>query len=152
MGMKETEGSLRAYFLVAGVLAALLSLRDYSEVSKVIGLLPGDMKFALYFEIVGRLLLGCAFIVAGIKLKSALVTGAGWIKKMLVASGVFMFADGAILTAVFGSAVMEYRTGIVGAVIGFLITVYLYRSVARLAAEAAARAGIAPPPPTAKVV
>ncbi|HEY6038464.1 MAG TPA: hypothetical protein VIV58_29480 [Kofleriaceae bacterium] len=32
------------------------------------------------------------------------------------------------------------------------ITVYLYRSVERLAADIAAKSGIAPPPPQAKVV
>jgi hypothetical protein len=33
-----------------------------------------------------------------------------------------------------------------------VITIYLHRSVARLAAEAAERAGIAPPPPAARVM
>ena len=68
---------------------------------------------------------------------------------MLVASGAMLFIDGALITAAFGS---EASSGIIGALIGFVITVYLYRSVTRLAAEAAARAGIPPKPPAAKVV
>jgi hypothetical protein len=39
-----------------------------------------------------------------------------------------------------------------GALVGLAITIYLHRSVTRLAGEAAARAGVARPPPTAKVV
>lgn len=69
---------------------------------------------------------------------------------MLVVSGVMLFVNGALVASVFGTSVGQ--SGIVGAIIGLVITIYLHRSVSRLAQEAAAREGIPPPPPTAKVI
>lgn len=150
MAMKETEGSLRGYFLLAGVVSVLMALRDNSNLSNVnMSALTGGQKAALYIPIVTRLLLGCGFVVAGIKFKSALLAGGTWIQKMLIVSGALLFINGALLTAEFG--IEPARSGIIGALVGLAITVYLYRSVGRLAAEAAAKAGIAPPPPQAKV-
>lgn len=151
MAMKETEGSLRGYFLLAGVVSVLLAFKDVSDLSKLdLSVLTAGQKAALYVPIVTRLLLGCGFVFAGIKLKSVLVTGATWIKKLLVASGAMLFINGALITAEFGTDLG--RGGIIGAAIGLAITIYLYRSVTRLAAEAAAKAGIVPPPPQAKVI
>ncbi len=151
MAMKETERSLRAYFLFAGVVAVLLALRDESEVSKLGAIsLPLDKTLALYVPIVTRILLGIGFVVAGIKLKAALPGGAGWIKKLLVVSGAMLFVNGALITAAFGTDVG--RSGIVGAAIGLAITIYLHRSVVRLAGEAAQREGIPPAPPPARAV
>jgi len=151
MAMKETEGSLRGYFLLAGVISVLLALKDISDLN-ALSLLPftSGQKLALYVPIGTRLLLGCGFVVAGLMLKSALLTGATWIKKLLVISGAMLFINGALLTAEFGLG--PGQSGIIGALVGVAITIYLYRSVARLAAEAAAKAGIAPPPPQAKIV
>jgi len=151
MAMKETEGSLRGYFLLAGAVSVLLALRDISVVGKLdLSSVTVGQKAALYIPIVTRLLLGCGFVIAGLKLKFALLTGATWIKKLLVASGAMLFINGALVTAELGTDARQ--AGIIGAVIGVAITIYLYRSVARLAAEAAAKAGIAPPPPQAKIV
>ena len=149
MAMKETEGSLRAYFVLAGAVAVLLALGDYGVVSKL-SLLPltAVQKAALCIPIFTRIMLGVGFVVAGLKLKSALQTDTTWIKKLLVASGAMLFINGALITAAFGTG----QGGIIGAVIGVAITVYLYRSVERLTADAKAKAGIAPPPPQAKVV
>jgi hypothetical protein len=150
MAMKETEGSLRGYFLLAGVLGLFMALRDYGEIDKInVTLLTGVQKAALYVPIVTRIVLGCGFVVAGIKLKSALLAGATWVKQMLIVSGALLFINGALITAAFG--VDLAHSGIIAALIGVAITIYLYRSVGRLAAEAAAKAGIAPPPPQAKV-
>ena len=148
--MKETEGSLRGYFLLAGVVSVLMALRDNSNLSNVdMSALTSGQKAALYIPIVTRVLLGCGFVFAGIKFKSALLAGGSWIQKMLIVSGALLFINGALLTAEFG--IEPARSGIIGALVGLAITIYLYRSVARLAAEAAAKAGIAPPPPQAKV-
>jgi len=151
MAMKESQGSLRAYFLLAGAFSVLMAFKDISDISKLdISVLPGGQKAALYIPIITRLLLGCGFVFAGIKLESALLTGATWIKKLLIISGAMLFINGALITAEFGTDLGQ--RGIIGALIGLAITVYLYRTVARLAAEAATKAGIAPPPPQAKVV
>jgi hypothetical protein len=151
MAMKETEGSLRGYFLLAGVFSVVMALKDISDLSKLdITVLSGGQKAALYIPIVTRLLLGCGFVIAGVKLKAALLTGATWIQKLLIASGAMLFINGALITAAFGTDLG--RGGIIGAAIGLAITIYLYRSVGRLAAEAKARAGIAPPPPQAKIL
>ena len=134
-----------------GVAAILMALRDASEVSKFnLSVLPVGQKAAIYFSVAARMVLGCGFVLAGLKLKSALLTGAVWIKKLLVFAGATVLINGALITAERDSA---YTTGaILGALIGVSITVYLHRSVARLAAEAATKAGIAPPPPQAKIV
>ena len=151
MAMKETAGSLKVYFLLAGLFGVGMALRDHSNLSVVnLSVLTSGQKAALYIPIVTRLLLGCGFLLAGITFDAALRAGGTWIKKMLVVSGALLFINGALLTAEFG--LEPAQSGIIAALIGFAITVYLYRSVTRLAAEAAAKAGIAPPPPPAKVM
>lgn len=151
MAMKETEGSLRAYFLLAGAVSALLALRDLGAVSGLdLSATTAGVKAALYVPIVTRLVLGVGFLIAGIKLKSALLAGIGWIQKLLIVSGAMLFINGALITAELGTDLGQ--SGIIGAVIGVAITVYLYRSVTRLSAEATAKAGIAPPPPRAKAL
>jgi hypothetical protein len=151
MAMKETEGSLRSYFLIAGGLAIVMALRDVSDISEhSISFLPIGQKVAVYNSILTRIVLGCGFVFAGLKLKSALLTGATWIKKLLVASGAMFLINGALTTA---ERNRDYTTGaIIGALVGIAIVMYLHRSVTRLAAEAAVKAGIAPPPPQAKIV
>lgn len=148
--MKETEGSLRAYFILAGAVAVLMALRDVDDVGKLAGVLSAKQKLGFYVPIIAKFLLGPAYIAAGIRLKAALLTGAQWIKTLLVISGAMLFIDGAIVVTVFHADLAH--SGITGAVVGLLITIYLHRSVTRLAAEAATRAGIPPSPPTAKVV
>ena len=150
MAMQETERSLRTYFIVIGVIAILLSLRDWSSIKGISGLLPLDWKIAIYVPIASRVVIGVGFLIAGAKLPEALLEGAGWIKKLLVFSAAMQFINGALVTAIL--EIDAAQAGIVGAIIGVLITVYLYRSVTRLSAEAIARAGIPAPPPAAKVV
>jgi hypothetical protein len=136
MGMKETEGSLRAYFWFAGAVSAFIGFRDFAEVSKISDLLPTDSKAALYVQFVTRIVLGIAFVIAGFQLKSALRSGADWIKKMLIVSGIALTAVAVFAGLTFGS--MFGNSWIVGAIVGIAITVYLYRSVVRLSAEAMA--------------
>ena len=151
MAMKETERSLRTYLVVAGAISGTARVKEQSDTKVLAGVdLPLKWILAVYVPIVSKFALGAGFVLAGLALKRALVTGAGWIKKMLVASGAMLFINGALVTAVVG--VEHGSRGIGHAVIGLLITIYLHRSVVRLAAEAAARAGISPPPPQAKVV
>ncbi len=148
--MKETERSLRAYFGFAGAVALLMSLRDWSSVGGLVAALPFKYLVAVYVPIISRAIVGVGFLIACVRLPQALLTGAGWIKKLLVFSGAMMFVNGALTTAIL--ELDAAQSGIVGAAIGLIITIYLHRSVTRLAAAAAAQAGIAPPPPEAKVV
>src|SRR3954467_4396687 len=100
MAMKETEGSLRGYFLLAGVVSVLLAFKDLGDLGKLdLSTLSGGQKLALDLPIAARLLLGCAFVIAGIRLRAALVTGATWIKKLLIVSGAMLFVNGALITA-----------------------------------------------------
>ena len=142
MAMKETEGSLRAYFLVAGVIAALSSISDLGDARKVAGIdLPLKWMLALWFPIIARLLLGAGFIAAGVKLKAALPTGARWIQQMLLGSIAVLVIDAVLIGSVLGSDLG--RTGLIQSVIGLLIAAYLLASVRRLSAEAMAKT--APP-------
>jgi hypothetical protein len=153
MAMKETEGSLRGYFLIAGVIGVLWGLRELGDLKRLgvdVAALPASWKLAIYVPIVGHMLVGIGFVAAGVKLKAALVTDPSWIKKLLIVSGLLQLIDGALITATFGTDLG--RAGLIGAGVTLLITTYLYRSVVRLSAEAKARAGVAPPPPIARVV
>jgi uncharacterized membrane protein YccC len=58
-----------------------------------------------------------------------------------------MTSNAVLIFAVLGSEVG--RAGLIGAIIGVAITIYLYRSVTRLSAEAMARVAA---PPAARVV
>ncbi|MBA3452804.1 MAG: hypothetical protein H0T42_06925 [Deltaproteobacteria bacterium] len=148
MAMKETEGSLRAYFLLAGVISILLSIRDLGAATEIpFSALPTDWMMAIYVPLITRLGLGAAYLVAGIFLKTALPTGAGWIKHILVLGMVLMTANAVLIAVVLGSD--EGSSGLIGAIIGVAITVYLYKSVTRLSAEAVTRAAT---PPAARVV
>lgn len=148
--MRETERSLRAYFLLAGMIAIVISYRDWSAIQAVSDLLPFDWKIAIYVPIVTRVIIGVGFLIAGANLPQALLTGADWIKKLLVFSGIMILVNGALASAILDLDAAQ--AGIIGAIIGLLITIYLHRSVSRLSAEAAQRAGIAAPPPEAKVI
>ena len=148
MAMKETEGSLRAYFLLAGAISVLMSLRDLDAISGTpMSSLPTDWLLAIYVPLIVRLGLGAAYFIAGILLKTALPTGAGWIKHVLALGFVLMTSNAILIFAILGTGVG--RAGLIGAIIGVAITVYLYKSVTRLSAEAVAR--VAAPPP-ARVV
>ena len=147
MALKETERSLRWYFLLAGTVSALLSLRDISTVSKltgVLGALPASWQLAIWFPIVARLVIGVGYIAAGVKLKAALPLGATWIKQLLLASIVVLVIDAVLIGAVLGMDIGQ--TGVIQSIIGLLVTVYLLASVRRLADEALAKQ-----PPTARV-
>jgi hypothetical protein len=136
MAMKETEGSLRAYFLLAGAVAAVLGFRNLSAIAKFEGMLPTDWTAALYFQAITRIVLAIAFVLAGVQVKAALRKGPAWIKWMLIASGVVLVVNVVVITAALGTELG--RNGLIGAAIGIAITIYLYNSVVRLSAEAVA--------------
>ncbi len=151
MAMKETERSLRWYFLIFGVLGVLTAPVQLSKLGKLhLGQLGFAVQLAHVLPVITAIASGIAYTIAGATLRESLLRGGEWIKKMLIVCGAMMFINGALITAALGPG--RGRPGITGALIGFAITIYLLRSVRRLSAEAKAKAGIAPPPPTARVV
>jgi hypothetical protein len=140
MAMKETEGSLRAYFFLVGVGSIALALKDISDMDKYGRVLTASQSAAVYFSIAAALAIGPAFLAAGGLLKKALLTGAGWIKTLLIAAAVVLLANSVLTAATLGD-IPGVRTGtLIRGAIGIAIQVYLYRSVMRLSAEAQARA------------
>lgn len=144
MAMRETERSMRAYFLIVGAISALLALSDLgtaSKLGKVLGALPASWMLALWFPILARLVLGVGYVAAGIKLRAALPLGAGWIKQLLLISIVVMITDAILIGAVMGT---QYgQAGITSSLIGLVVTAYLLANLRRLADQAMANQ---PPP------
>ena len=144
MGMRETERSLRWYFLIAGTISVVLSLNDISTASKLtklLGTLPASWQLAIWFPTIARLLIGAGYIAAGVKLRTALPLGANWIKQLLLVSILVLVIDAVLIGAVLGMEIG--RTGVTTSIVGLVITAYLLASVRRLADEAMAKQ---PPP------
>src|SRR4051794_23169739 len=102
MAMKESERSLRAYFLLAGCVSALGALARVGKASEL-STLPASGQLAVCMPMISGIVLGMGFFIAGLKLKAALPRGAGWIKILLVASGALLFINGALATSVLGT-------------------------------------------------
>jgi len=96
--------------------------------------------FALWVPILSRAAICVGFLLAGIKLKAALPTGATWIKNLLLASIALLVLDSMLIVGVLGQELG--RGALIGQLIGLGITAYLLASVRRLSAEAMARAAL----------
>ncbi|MDX2089061.1 MAG: hypothetical protein SFX73_14485 [Kofleriaceae bacterium] len=146
MGLRETESSLRAYLLLAGIVGLMIG---------AVGILPAHGHgLAGWVPVISKLVEGAAFVWAGRRLRTALLAGTRGIERVLIGSGVLVFAEGAIVTAAGGSLSAFHDVFGVGwdlltMAIGLAITIYLYRSVVRLSAEAFKRAGLPEAPPSA---
>lgn len=139
MAMKETEGSLRAYFLLAGGYGVVKATSQIGHFSVVNDILTSRVVLMLWIPTFARLALAIAFIVAGSRLKAVLPTGATWIKDLLLVAIAILVVEAVIVSSIVGPSVgREY---LVANLIGLAITVYLIRSVRRLSAEAIARTG-----------
>jgi hypothetical protein len=118
--MRETVGSLRAYFILVAVLGAVVTVATLASAPVDLGAVISSLV-TLGFAL--------AYFYLGVRLKHLLVTSPTKITGVLIAATVF-------LVLVF---VLDYAlTGVPGGtpVTGLLITWYLYRNVRRLAAEA----------------
>lgn len=149
MGLRETDGSLRAFMLLTGVLEVLIGSGEL-----LLGPEPGIPG---WLPPILSLVEGAAFVWAGLTLRQALVRGTRGIERVLIASGALIFAEGALVTAAGGSqSTLHDAFGLAWDVItmavGLAITIYLYRSTVRLSTEAIARAGLPSAPPTATIV
>jgi hypothetical protein len=134
MAMKETLRSLTAYFLVVGTIAIAITIRDATRLDQMKGL-TGGQTFAVYFGIALTLVLGAAYLFAGVSLKRALTSGAGWIKTLVLLSGVAVIIDTAIAVSMIGDLPGVRTAAIIRCVIGILIAFYLHTNITRLARE-----------------
>jgi hypothetical protein len=144
--LKETERSLRMYFIVVGTIATLLALGALGNLRKDPGATPGIVMVAIWFPALAHLLLGPAFVIAGVTLKRALVSGAAGTKNLVKLAAAVVIAEVA-LVAVASNSVgtsadsAELMGRAVGrALIPLLILWYIYASLRRLSAEAQQRA------------
>lgn len=148
MGLRETDDSLRAYLLLAGVIGLMIG-----GCGILLGPGPG---LANWVPVIAKLLEGAAFMWAGFRLRAALLEGTRGIERVLIASGVLVFAEGAIVSAAGGTSTLHDAFGVgwdlITMAIGLSITIYLYRSVVRLSAEAITRAGLPTAPARATIV
>ena len=136
--MRETEKSLRTYFLIAGVLALISGLQDLSDLLKLpTASLPTSWMLALWFPTLARMVLGACFVWAGVRLSAALPTGARGIQQLLLAALVVMVVDAILITSVLGTELGQ--GGLITSLIGLAIIAYLLANVRRLAAEAMAK-------------
>lgn len=122
MGMKETPGSLQAYFLIVGVLAGIANASWLK-----------DAKGAMIAGIVTGLAVSLGFIIAGLRIKSELPKGATSILRLLV---FVIILQGVELAVVLATAGTSATGAIVIVGIGLVIALYLYMNVKRLAGEA----------------
>jgi len=121
MGMKETPGSLQAYFIVAGVISHGSNLKDIGNARGVV----------LALLVVGAAL-GLAFLVAGLQIKKELPKGAGWILQLLIGVIIVELLELGLYVGLVGTPPPLVSVPIGVAV---LISLYLYANVKRLARE-----------------
>jgi hypothetical protein len=119
--LKETVGSLRAYFVLVAVLGAVVN---------VVNLFSGASWLVAAIAVVGFGFC-VAYFYLGVRLKHLLATAPGQITGVLIAGAVFLVLVFVIDAASAGLGATEVRP--IG---GLLITWYLLRNVRRLAAEA----------------
>ena len=143
--LKETERSLRAWFIFVGVIGFISGLATLGDASKAKLLGSTVVTFTLWFLPLSRLVLGPAFLIAGITLKRALETGAPRTKQLVLVAA----AATALEAILFVAAVSSLSAGqdsaeLAGrafgrAVIPLLILWYIHASLRRLANESRQR-------------
>ena len=91
MAMRETERSLRGFFIIAGGIGIWAGVRDLRE-ALALPSIPLHWAIAIWIPVLLNLVIAPAILYAGLKLKTVLLTGARWVQHVLVLSGaVFVF-------------------------------------------------------------
>ncbi len=124
MAMRETVGSLRAYFVAGGLLSAVFDL--FALYAQPFGL---GTAFSL-----ADLGLAVTYVYAGIQLKALLNSAPRRVRAIVLVGGALTalrLVICLVLTAI---------SGFYQAVIGLLITGYIYNNLCRISSEAATRA------------
>ena len=120
MAMSETVGSLRAYFILVGVVGVALNALSLKE-----ELNPTIVKVAA----VANLAIALAFLASGVLLKKLLRDSPGLLKGLLYASAAVQVVVAAALFAIVQQPVL-----LLAPAIGLLIFWYLLVNVNRLSA------------------
>ena len=143
MAMRETERSARLYFVIAGVLGAIYGLWTLVDVARTPArALKHEPVAAIWYLTVVSIVFSALFVIAGLDLPRALRTGARWILRMLVASGIALFGSviALYLASDFRDDPDRAQAALVGVLVGIAIPIaiiaYLYVNVHRLAATA----------------
>ena len=134
MGMRETVGSLRAYFIVSGLLSALYALR--------LSLLVGASIVVIIFQLV-TICFSSAFVYVGFTLPKLLKGSTSRIVTLLYASAAWT-----LLLFVLNLFGRPSLFAVVSLLSTLLILWYLLKNVRRLAGEAHAAPAEPPPPGT----
>lgn len=144
--LKETERSLRAYFIVVGVIGTVIALSELGAASKGLpAAAPFAVTLAIWFPALAHIVLAPAFIVAGVTLKRALEGGARRTRQLVLISAAVISVD-CILTVVALDRIGAVNDGAEAAgrafgraLIPLLIIWYIYASLRRLADESKRR-------------
>jgi hypothetical protein len=143
--LKETQRSLRLYFIVVGTIATLWALASLGDATKM----PASsaiVTLAIWVPVLGRLVIGPAFVFVGLTLGRALESGAEGTKKLVKLAAAIVVAEVVLFTVAVNSVgsapnSAELTGRAVGrALIPLLILWYIYASLVRLSAEAQQRA------------
>lgn len=124
MAMRETLGSMRAYFVLTGILGAVMNVGLVAlGQSNVIGLALG---------VIG-MLSAIAFLYMGVRLPALVAAASAIVPRILVITIVYL-----VLLLLLGLALGANGVGLVlQSAVGLLISWYLLRNFRRLAKEAA---------------
>jgi hypothetical protein len=143
--LKETERSLRAYFIFVGVIGTLVALSSLSDASKGTPMKSMLVTAAIWFPPVAHLVLGPAFVIAGIRLRRALESGAPGTRQLVKIAALVLVADVVLYLAALnsigaGGDTAELAGRAFGrALIPLLILWYIHASLRRLADESQQR-------------
>jgi len=126
MGMQETPGSIRAYFILVGVLSGICNFLNFSA-----GM--GGGALALVVLSVFGMVLSVGYLVVGLLMPKLIPNGAPVPKALVAINSAFLVALIALLMAYLppeaaGSA--SVRPGI-----GLLVNWYLWANLSRLSKE-----------------
>jgi len=143
--LKETERSLRLYFIIVGVigtLAAFVALSDATKTSRVP--IPTIVTLAIWFPALARLVLGPAFVVAGVNLRRALENGASGTRQLVKIAAAVLVLEVVLVAAAVNSLPGAKSAELTGeamgrALIPLLILWYIHASLKRLADESQRR-------------
>jgi hypothetical protein len=144
MAMRETERSLRWFFLIAGALSALQGLAAMNGLSRLPHGISLKLLAPLWYGTSAHIVLGALFFLAGLRLKQALQIGATWIQHLIVIAGAALIIEVLWIVSVFGVVTGTPLQaglalgGVVGIGIRIAVVAYLHASVRRLSAEAQA--------------
>jgi hypothetical protein len=132
--MRETVGSLRAYFIVVGVIglaAAGLSARFFIALVQFVASMPPYTSITLIVTIVVETVLAIAFLYAGARLPVMLKSSTTFVVRLIYVTAAWT------LVSYLSSLAAGFQIwALAHLVIGLLICWYLLRSVRRLASPA----------------